>query len=271
MNDKQPSAYLEDIIAIAKQAGELTLPYHKQPTPLMIAHKQDQSPLTQADLAAHQYITQSLQQLTPDLPVLSEEDANIAFEQRRQWQRYWLVDPLDGTKEFINGSDEFSVNIALIDQHEPILGIVYAPIFDICYYALLDQGAYKINRQKKERIQTRPCDLQQTIRIAVSRSHRSEKIKQFAQHFADTEYIKMGSSLKTCLVAEGKADIYPRLGPTSEWDTAAAQCVLHEAGGLIIDVQNQQLRYNCKPSLLNPWFLAVGDETINWLDYLPTE
>ncbi len=269
MNNDTLTTYLEEVIAIATHAGKLTLPYYKQKTSIIIEHKQDLSPLTQADIAAHEYIIQSLQDVTPHIPVLSEESADIAFAQRQQWQRYWLVDPLDGTKEFIKGSDEFSVNIALIDQHQSILGVIYAPIFDECYYALKGEGAYKMDNKKNQRIQTHACDLHRAIRIAVSRNHCSEKIKQFAQNFSNVAYIKMGSSLKTCLVAEGKADIYLRLGPTSEWDTAAAQCIIQEAGGSIIDVQGQQLRYNCKPSLLNPWFLATGDNNINWLHYLP--
>jgi 3'(2'), 5'-bisphosphate nucleotidase len=233
-----------------------------------VERKGDQTPLTEADMAAHAIIDDGFAEFTPDLPVLSEESAQIPFEQRASWERYWLVDPLDGTREFIKRNGEFTVNIALIDGHEAVLGVVYAPVLGVIYYACRGQGAYKREGvAPPERIQTRKRGGGAPI-VAGSRSHRGDSLERFLVNLGDYELITMGSALKSCLVAEGKADIYPRLGPTSEWDTAAAQCVVEEAGGLITDTAMRPLRYNTKEELLNPHFFALGDPSVDWSQYL---
>ena len=234
-----------------------------------IERKSDMTPVTCADMAAHCAITAGLEMLLPNIPILSEEDADIPFEERRQWQRYWLIDPIDGTREFINRTGEFTINIALIDNNQPILGIVYAPVIEVCYYASRGNGAYKlINGQQPLPLSIRPCDNSNTI-VVGGRSGTTPQFESYVGKIPSPQVINIGSSLKSCMIAEGGADIYPRFGPTSEWDTAAAQCVLEEAGGLITNTQLQPLRYNTKPSLLNPDFLAFGDTEWDWQRYLP--
>lgn len=231
--------------------------------------KQDNSPLTEADMAAHAAIDDGLEELAAEYPVLSEESADIPFEDRARWGRYWLVDPLDGTREFVKRTPEFTVNIALIDQHEAILGVVYAPALNTAYFAARGLGAYRQHdRQTPERIQV-ASQCREPVIVASSRSHGSAEVQQFLSKLGSHELLIMGSALKSCLVAEGRADIYPRLGPTSEWDTAAAQCVVEEAGGMVTDTQIKPLRYNTKDSLLNPYFLVFGDKTRDWRRYLP--
>lgn len=238
-----------------------------------VSRKEDNSPLTQADLAAHNAIIAGLKQLTPDLPVLSEESESIAAEVRNSWQTYWLIDPLDGTREFVKRNGEFTVNIALIANQESVLGVVYAPVPDLLYYASADDGAYKVEKTgPAQRLHTRTFDINKLI-VAGSRSHSDHHFQQFLHKLhvssgATPELISMGSSLKICLVAEGLADVYPRLGPTYEWDTAAAHCVLREAGGEIMDEEGNLLRYNTKPSLLNPKFFAANRNSLRWQDYL---
>lgn len=227
--------------------------------------KGDGSPLTMADKKAHELIEASLMQLTPDIPVLSEESIHEIGDKRLAWSRYWLVDPLDGTKEFIKRNGEFTVNIALIESGQPTVGVVYAPVKDWLYYASLEDGAFKqIGQQTAKPIQTRSLDLK-AVDIVASRSHLSEEVKQFAASVEaqaeKVELISMGSSLKLCLVAEGSADFYPRLGLTSEWDTAAAHCVVEAAGGVVVDCEDKALRYT-KKDILNPWFLVVGDKNV---------
>lgn len=267
--------YIEQVIVIAKAAGDAIMQVYS--TDFNVVKKEDNSPLTQADLAAHQVIIQALSKLTPDIAIISEESDSIAFETRRQWQQYWLIDPLDGTREFVKRNGEFTVNIAFIDQHQPVLGVVYAPVTGLLYYASHGHGAYKqldVNDSKNspQNIHTRVLNLNQPT-VAGSRSHTNEKMQQFMHNLESAsgvapELISMGSSLKICLVAEGLADVYPRLGPTSEWDTAAAYCVLHEAGGDIVDMSNQTLLYNTKDSLLNPSFFAKSDSVHDWSVYL---
>lgn len=263
--------YVEPVIAIARVAGEAIMQVYA--TDFDVSRKDDNSPLTQADLAAHNAIIDGLKQLTPDLPVLSEESESIAAEVRNSWQTYWLIDPLDGTREFVKRNGEFTVNIALISENESILGVVYAPVPDLLYYASAGEGAYKIDKTGAvKRLQTRTFDINKLI-VAGSRSHSDHHFQQFLHKLhvttgATPELISMGSSLKICLIAEGLADVYPRLGPTYEWDTAAAHCVLQEAGGEITDEEGQLLRYNSKPSLLNPHFFAATRNSLHWQDYL---
>lgn len=252
---------------IAKQAGKKILEVYESDN-FNVEQKADDSPLTHADMAAHNIIVTSLQQLT-SIPILSEESANIDFSERESWSRYWLVDPLDGTREFIKRNGEFTVNIALIDNHNVILGVVYVPVTDISYYAAQGLGAFKQTpEQAAQAIKVRSVDMNKLI-VAGSRSHAGSKLKSFIAGLnTEVHLISIGSSLKSCLVAEGQADIYPRFGPTSEWDTAAAQCVVEQAGGYLTDLNLQPLRYNTKDSLLNPHFLVFGDNTPAWADYL---
>jgi len=229
--------------------------------------KGDGSPLTLADRRAHELIETRLQALTPDIPVLSEESFDEVGDQRLTWSRYWLVDPLDGTKEFIKRNGEFTVNIALIDEGVPCMGVVYAPVLEELYYAVCGAGAWKKSPlHAAKRIHTRCLSLKR-VEIVASRSHLSDEVRQFTASIEaqaeQVELISMGSSLKLCLVAEGRADVYPRLGLTSEWDTAAAHCVVEAAGGRIFDCQLQTLRYG-KENILNPWFIVAGDPTANF-------
>jgi 3'(2'), 5'-bisphosphate nucleotidase len=261
------SIWLEEVIAIARQAGEAIMQIYDSGD-IAIQHKHDHSPLTMADMAAHQIIESRLEALTPQITVLSEESAALPYAVRSQWKRYWLVDPLDGTREFIKRNGEFTVNIALIEHGKPILGVVYAPATAMLYYASKGQGAFKQMADAPVMpIHTRPLDLNSVI-VAGSRSHADERLQGFLRNLSAPELISLGSSLKICLVAEGRADVYPRLGPTSEWDTAAAHCVLEEAGGRLVDTANITLAYNTKDSLLNPDFFACGATSHNWSQYL---
>lgn len=253
-------------LEIAEAAGLKILDIYQGDFDVM--SKEDNTPLTAADMAAHYHIVNSLSQLTPELPILSEEAADIPYSVRSTWQTYWLVDPLDGTREFIKRNGEFSVNIALIHKNKSILGVINIPVQKISYFAYKGNGAYKISAENKlERIHCREVDINNLI-IAGSRSHQSDKIKSFLAKLGNPEIIPMGSSLKSCLVAEGSADLYPRLGLTSEWDTAAAHCIVNEAGGQITKTDMQPLLYNTKDSLLNPEFFVFGITDINWSVYL---
>jgi 3'(2'), 5'-bisphosphate nucleotidase len=254
---------LERVRSIAEAAGAAILEVYA--SEFAVTHKDDRSPLTAADRAAHTLIVEGLAKLEPRLPILSEESDQSELGDRRSWRSYWLVDPLDGTKEFIKRNGEFTVNIALIEEGRPVLGVVLAPALDLEYCASLGQGAFKRRRDgglEPIRV-TRPPAA--PLRVVGSRSHASPELAGFLDALGPHELKPMGSSLKICLVAEGAADVYPRLGPTSEWDTAAAQAVLECAGGSMIDTDGRPLVYNSKEHLLNPYFLAIGDDGRDWL------
>ena len=254
--------HLAAVVAISQKAGEAILAIYK--TDFCIEKKADQSPLTQADLAAHHIIVQGLQNLTPDIPILSEESAYIDFAQRRQWHSYWLVDPLDGTREFVKRNGEFTVNIALIEDQRPVLGIIYAPVLDVTYVgAGLGMAWKKRSDTDYKPIQVRSFNAEQAV-VAGSRSHRGSSLEQFLSRLGKHQLISMGSSLKSCLVAEGTADVYPRFGPTSEWDTAAAQAIVESAGGQLITLDGQAMRYNTKAALTNPSFMVIADKHQDW-------
>jgi 3'(2'), 5'-bisphosphate nucleotidase len=257
---------IDKLLQLARQAGDAILAIYN--TEFEVEKKADDSPLTAADKAAHQIIVSTLNNLTPDIPVLSEESAEIPYSVRQQWQRYWLIDPLDGTREFIKRNGEFTVNIALIEGNTPGLGVVHAPVLNTTYYGIKGDGAWKQQADKAaDSIQvTNPR--QQPTRVAGSRSHAGDSLLRFLDNLGEHELVSMGSSLKLCLVADGKADIYPRLGPTSEWDTAAAQAIVEAAGGQVTTLDLAPLEYNTKESLLNPYFLVFGDATANWSSYL---
>ena len=232
-----------------------------------VAAKGDASPLTQADLRSHEIIVRGLRSLTPEFPVLSEESAEIPYAERSQWRTYWLVDPLDGTKEFVSRNGEFTVNIAFIENHVPRFGVVYVPVTGTMYWGGASLGAHKSSDAGAKNIRvTVPAP--NPPRVVGSRSHRGELLDAYLHRLGPHELLSMGSSLKFCLVAEGRADLYPRLGPTSEWDTAAAQAVVEGAGGLVCALDGSRLTYNTRAELLNPHFFAYGDRTRNWLALL---
>jgi 3'(2'), 5'-bisphosphate nucleotidase len=255
---------LDAACEIAREAGRAILEVYGRDH-FAVARKADDSPLTEADQVAHRIITRALARLDAGWPVLSEESQPADHAARRQWKRYWLVDPLDGTKEFLKRNGEFTVNIALVDDHRAVLGAVHAPVLDRLYSGGLALGAWRSDAGGPAKpIAVRP-NAPSPLRVVGSRSHPSAELAAYLKGLPPYEIADMGSSLKICLVAEGAADIYPRLGPTSEWDTAAAQAILESAGGRMIDLHGRPLRYNSKDELKNPHFLAFGDQRRNWL------
>jgi 3'(2'), 5'-bisphosphate nucleotidase len=246
---------LIQIERIAREAGKVIMNIYVQP--FDVFEKNDHSPLTMADLEANQVIVEALKSYYPDIPILSEESVD-SFDGANQNGLYWLVDPLDGTKEFVKRNGEFTVNIALINNGIPVLGVVYAPAVDLMFSAIEGGGAFKqFNDAQKQSIHINQHPIE-PLKIVGSRSHGDEKLTQWLKRFSDYEILPMGSSLKICLVAEGVADIYPRLGPTSLWDTAAGHIVLKEAGGHLIQFDGKELNYGNTSELLNPFFLAIG-------------
>ncbi|WP_158968233.1 3'(2'),5'-bisphosphate nucleotidase CysQ [Paraglaciecola sp. L3A3] len=254
---------IQSIVDLSHQAGDKIMEIYQKD--FAIYEKSDESPLTEADLAAHNCIVAGLQAVS-ELPILSEESASISWQERSSWQTYWLVDPLDGTKEFIKKNGEFTVNIALIDKGVPVFGVVYAPVLEQTYVGVVGQGAYKITAGKRADITPKQNTSGETWKVVGSRSHQSPEIQALLESLpGETELVAMGSSLKLCLVAEGAAHLYPRLGPTSEWDTGAAQAVVEAAGGKVTIIEDAAnalkenaapLRYNQKDSVLNPFFLV---------------
>jgi 3'(2'), 5'-bisphosphate nucleotidase len=263
MPEARLEALREPLAAIAVAAGRAILGiYHGE---FAVTHKADRSPLTEADLASHRIIRDALAHLTPDIPLLSEESAEIDFDIRSRWPEYWLVDPLDGTKEFVSRNGEFTVNIALVREHEPVLGVVHAPVRGVTYTGVAGGGATRqLPAAAAEAIRVQvPCG--SPVRVVGSRSHANPELAHYLEPLGDYELVSMGSSLKFCLLAEGSADFYPRLGPTSEWDTAAAHAVVLAAGGRIVTLDGSPLQYNRKASLLNPEFLVIADAARDWL------
>jgi 3'(2'), 5'-bisphosphate nucleotidase len=255
----------QDIIALAKTAGACIMEIYKRD--FVISKKSDESPLTEADLASHHCIIDGLNKLTPEIPVLSEESGVDEHIDRMSWQTYWLIDPLDGTKEFIKKNGEFTVNIALIDQGKAVFGVVYAPALKVTYWGDTD-GAFKEENGQVKPIQVSGIPANgDAWRVVGSRSHQSDEFKAFIKELPQTEITSMGSSLKLCLVAEGAADLYPRLGLTSEWDTAAAHAVVTAAGGKVLQYPElTPLLYNTRPdTLLNPFFIVCADKADEWV------
>lgn len=251
---------LDRILEIAEDAGRATLPYFVKGGVLNIQHKLDNTPVTQADIAAHAVIKNDLEKLPECYPIISEEDGmweNYAV--RKQWQRYWLIDPLDGTKGFVNHLPEYTVNIALIENHQPILGVVYAPASHACYFALKGEGAFKRTGYSQQKLKVKHKATER-LKVLIGQYHRPKSLAKL-EAMGPTEVMRLNSSMKFCYLAEGLADLYPRFGPTSEWDTAAGQLILEEAGGLVVDFAGQTLQYNAKSSLLNPRFLALADSS----------
>ncbi len=252
---------IQQLLDIAHAAGDKILEVYGRDD-FGVRVKSDDSPLTEADLAAHHTIVAGLEALDKSVPILSEESAKIDWSVRQQWDRYWLVDPLDGTKEFVKRNGEFTVNIALIENHQPVFGIVYAPVLDVTYYT--DQGkAWKLTGRdsaKAEQIRVKPHQADEIWKVVGSRSHAGDSLVAYLETLGEHEMVSMGSSLKLCLVAEGAAHIYPRLGLTSEWDTGASHAVVNAAGGRVVVADSDEpLLYNTKESLLNPFFIVHAD------------
>jgi len=247
------------VIDLAKAAGEKIMAIYTQD--FEVDYKDDSSPLTQADLASHNCIVNGLRELTPHIPVLSEESSEDEKLNRMSWKTYWLIDPLDGTKEFVKKNGEFTVNIALVTNHQPVFGVVYAPALDVAYWGDRSSGALKAEGgiEIAINVRRRPENSGDWV-VVGSRSHQTSEFKTFMQDYPDAEIVSMGSSLKLCLVAEGKADLYPRLGFTSEWDTAASQAVVEAAGGQVLTIP--EMKPLCcnqnSDSLLNPHFLVCS-------------
>ena len=258
---------LAPLLDIARSAGEQIMRVYG--TAFSVDVKADQSPVTDADLAAHKVILADLKRITPDLPVLSEESSTLPFAERRRWDSYWLVDPLDGTKEFINRNGDFTVNIALIQAGRPVVGVVYVPVTGLAYYGCVGVGAFRRDKDGQAApIKTRKLIAGSPVKVVASRSHRGELLDGYLARLGPHETVSRGSSLKFCLVAEGAADVYPRLGPTSEWDTGAGHAVLLAAGGDVVSAEGGPLKYNAKESLLNPHFIAFADGSRDWRSYL---
>ena len=264
------SHLLPDVVEIARASGQLILDiYQRGQFEKQI--KDDNTPVTSADLAAHKLVMERLTQLTPDIPVLSEEDASVPLTERSQWKRYWLVDPLDGTQEFIAGSGDFATIIALVEDNRPIMGVVYAPVSGVSYYAYAGKGAYKITAEGESvKIATHHHEENtKSVVVAISRRQDISSITSRLDPSYNYELVPLGSAaLKSCLVAEGAVDCYLRLGPTGEWDTAATQSIVEEAGGRILNTHLTPLSYNERNTLENPNFITLGDEGLPWADIL---
>lgn len=272
LNQESKQRLTQQALAIARTAGRRIIEVYEDD--YTVSYKADETPVTTADIDANDIIVEALQNLPEAFPVISEESEQIPYNIRHSWSHYWLVDPLDGTREFLRRNGEFSVNIALIANGQPVLGVVIAPVLDIGYYATQGMGAWKqIGEQNPEAIHVRAAPTR-SGELTVARSRCpvvGKRLQAFLDKLGEHNEVPMGSSLKSCLVAEGVADLYVRLGPTSEWDTAAAQCIVEEAGGHITDTNLCDLKYNTRESLLNPHFMVFGDETHNWRGYLPAE
>ncbi len=260
-------SYIDPVVVLAEKAGQAILEVYS--SDFEVQSKADDSPLTQADLASHHCIVAGLESLTPGMPIISEESGLPDYEERRQWDRYWLIDPLDGTKEFVNRNGEFTVNIALIDKQKPVFGVVHVPVQGKTYLGCEGYGAERRDAEgnvESIQVSTTSAD---PVRIVGSRSHRGASLDEYLLNLGECDLIPMGSSLKFCVIAEGGADLYPRLGLTSEWDTAAAQAVVEQAGGSVVTLDGKAMKYNAKSDILNPYFFVIGAADRDWLALLP--
>jgi 3'(2'), 5'-bisphosphate nucleotidase len=249
------SSILPDVIKVADQASERVL--HIYQSDFKVSYKEDHSPITAADTAAHDIITHGLRSISRDIPILSEEGKDIPWEERKHWRRFWLVDPVDGTKEFTQRTGEFTVNIAMIEDGVPVMGVVIAPALKEAFWGVVGEGANRRDRTGKVH-RIRVSDPKGVKRVVASKSHLNEETRAFiAEKLGEHELVQAGSSLKFCRIAEGHADVYPRLGPTCEWDTGAAQAVLIAAGGKVETLDGKPLKYG-KQDVLNPYFIATG-------------
>lgn len=254
-------ALLEGVLATGREVLEV---YRRG---FVVQRKADNSPLTEADLLAHRSLKALLERLAPGVPVLSEESRAVDYDIRRHWQRYWLVDPVDGTREFVDGTGEFSLNVALIENGVPVFGIVHAPVLGVSWIGQQGQGATRLEGEQQRSIQVRPLPARGAApwKVVGSRSHSVGLFDTFCESLPPHERLVMGSSIKLCLIAEGEADLYPRFGPTCEWDTAAAQAVVTAAGGGVLNARTlEPLRCNQQDSLLNPSFIVCGQRDERW-------
>lgn len=251
MND---ASLLDKLLQIADTASEKVMAIYQ--TDFEVNTKEDDSPITAADIASHHVIVDGLKALTPDIPILSEESANAPWDERKHWTRFWLVDPIDGTKDFTNRTGEFTVNIALIEDGEPVMGVVTAPALNEAYWGIKGQGAWKREADGSTR-KLQVVEPPEAVRTVASKNHLNQETRDFIEQLGKHELVQAGSSLKFCRIAEGKADIYPRLGPTCEWDTGAAHAVLAAAGGKVNKLDGTPLLYG-KEDVLNPYFVASG-------------
>lgn len=255
---------LEIALKTSKKAGIEVSSYYRRGD-YTAEIKDDNSPVTSADIAANDILMAELKRLTPDIPIISEEIGPLPLNDRKQWHRYWLLDPIDGTGEFIKGSGDFAVNIALIEDGWPVIGVIHAPDHRLTYYASKGLGAFKEDDQGSHQIHVAPYNGERKIKVAISRRQELGLMDQYLDKSFEFDYIALGScSLKNCLIAEGGADCYLRIGPTGEWDTGASQCILEQAGGSIIDSEFLPLSYNQRESVLNPDFLSLGSSEIPW-------
>ncbi len=252
-------------LKIARDAGSRIMAIYE--TDFEIETKADNSPLTSADKASHSTIVRELEKLTPDVPILSEESSEIPYAERSKWDQYWLLDPLDGTREFIARNGEFTVNIALISHHKPVLGVVHVPARNQDYFGCQGAAAFKRDGEELPRQIHVTSKAHSPVRVVGSRSHRARSLDRYLKNLGEHVMVGMGSSLKLCLVAAGEADIYPRLGPTSEWDIAAAHAVVDSAGGHVTGLDGQPILYNTKSDILNPHFIVFGDVSRDWTEY----
>ncbi|MFI4954803.1 MAG: 3'(2'),5'-bisphosphate nucleotidase CysQ, partial [Gammaproteobacteria bacterium] len=253
---------LQDFVPLV---GQKILQFYEHRDSIEVTKKSNATPLTEADVAAHNMIVAELKKITPDVPVLSEEGKDIPFSERKQWDYYWLVDPLDGTKEFLEGNGEFTVNIALIEKHESVAGIIYQPTTRDYFFAAKKQGAYWRSPEGNYVPLHARIFNEANLAVLISRHHTPKWLtQQLESSNKPFHFHGLGSSLKFCRLASGLADVYPRMGPTSEWDTAAGQCIVEEAGGAVLQISGEPLRYNTKDELENPSFLAVADKHADW-------
>ncbi|MBU2954473.1 3'(2'),5'-bisphosphate nucleotidase CysQ [Marinobacter sp. F3R08] len=249
------SSILPDVIKVADEASEKAL--HIYQSDFKVGFKSDHSPITAADTASHEIIVRGLRHISRDIPILSEEGKDIPWEERRHWRRFWLVDPIDGTRDFTQRSGEFTVNIAMIEDGEPVMGVVIAPALKEAFWGVVGEGAHLRDRTGKVR-RIRVAEPTAVKRVVASKNHLNEETRSFIDKLGEHELVRAGSSLKFCRIAEGHADIYPRLGPTCEWDTGAGQAVLMAAGGKVQTLDGKPLSYG-KEDVLNPFFIASGD------------
>jgi len=263
------AALIEPLLAIAREAGRHILEIYA--TAFTVNEKADRSPLTEADLTSHRVIADRLSELTPNIPVISEEAPARRLAERGQWEWLWLVDPLDGTREFVKRSGQFSINIALIHRQVAVLGVIYVPVSGVGYSAYQTGGALKHCPDRPPRpIRTHKLN-NRVIRVTTSsRSYRGHLVQAYLGRLGEHDYRSVGGALKSCLIAEGEVDLYPRFGPSGEWDTAAAQVIVEEAGGGLTDMRMRPLRYNARPTLINPDFFVFGDRDRDWSQYLPS-
>lgn len=262
-------ALAEQLCQLCDKAGAAIVKVYQLPDSLQVGYKSDDSPITQADTLAHDIIIKGLTALMPQWPILSEEAAEPDFELRRDWHCYWLVDPLDGTREFIDRTGEFTVNIALIEGGRPVLGVIYQPLQEISYVGIPQQGiAYSSSAGTKKALRVSSGKDLSELRVLTSSRHRNDQlikcIDLLGRNFPTVKWIKAGSAVKFCHLAEGLADIYPRFSPCCEWDIAAGQALLEAAGGCLVDMDFKPFQYNQRASLINPPFYALAAKGVDW-------